>query len=267
MKVMTTAGNTASSLLRAIPLLFLLAGCSQSMDMGSDVLWTARFEGNNFLEWTSVAGGGYSPPSNLGSMTVSNERAHQGTYSANLTVYAPADTTQGNASFVRSGNLPMQAYYSAWYYLPRSVTVGVYWVIMKFRLRNVVDDPSTENELFDVNLKSLNDGGMSLRLYVHQGPVSGGDWPLQIVDPVVPVGDWFQIEAFYRVAADSSGRLTLWLDGKQILDRVGPTGPTPWVAWDVVSVAEVLSPETATIFIDDCAISNSRVGPTGSIGN
>jgi hypothetical protein len=39
------------------------------------------------------------------------------------------------------------------------------------------------------------------------------------------------------------------------------------VAWDVVSVAEVLSPETATIFIDDCAISNSRVGFTGSIGN
>jgi hypothetical protein len=160
----------------------------------------------------------------------------------------------------------MQAYYSAWYYLPRSVTVGVYWVIMKFRLRTVADDPTTDNELFDVNLKSLSDGGMSLRLYVHQG-VGGGDWPMNPLAPVVPVGTWFQLEAFYRVASDNSGRLTLWLDGKQIVDKIGPTGPTPWVAWDVVSVAEVLSPETATIFIDDCAISNTRVGPTGSIGN
>ena len=261
MNAMTTA------VLRAILLLVLLAGCGQSMDMGSDVLWTARFEGNNFLEWTSVAGGGYSPPTNLGSMTVSNEHAHLSTYSANLTIYAPADMTQGNASFVRSGNLPMQAYYSAWYYLPRSVTVGVYWVIMKFRLRTVVDDPTTDNELFDVNLKSLKDGGMSLRVYAHQG-TGGGDLPLSVPsDPVVPVGDWFQIEAFYRVASDNSGRLTLWLDGTQILDKSGPTGPTPWVAWDVVSVAEVLSPETATIFIDDCAISNSRVGFTGSLGN
>jgi len=267
MNAMTTVEKLHGPVFRTILFMISFAGCGQQMDMGSDVLWTARFEGDNFNEWTSVAGGNAGPPSTLSTMTVSNEHAHQGTYSANLTVYAPADTTQGNASFVRSGNLPMEAYYSAWYYLPRSVTVGVYWVIMKFRLRTVVDDPSTENELFDVNLKSMNDGGMSLRLYVHQGAVGGGDWPLDVVDPVIPVGDWFQLEAFYRVASDNSGRLTLWLDGKQILDKIGPTGPTPWVAWDVVSVAEVLSPETATIFIDDCAISNSRVGFTGSIGN
>jgi hypothetical protein len=252
--------------IRAALLLILLAGCGGQMDVGSDVLWTARFEGNSFDEWKTVAGGGFSPPSNLSTMAASNEHFHQGNYSAKLTIYAPADGTQGNASFVRSGNLPMQAYYSAWYYLPRSVTVGVYWVIMKFRLRTVVDDPSTENELFDVNLKSLSDGGMSLRLYAHQG-FGGGDWPMNPIDPVVPVNTWFQLEAFYRVAADNSGRLTLWLDGKQIVDKIGPTGPTPWAAWDVVSVAEVLSPETATIFIDDCAISNTRVGPTGSLGN
>ena len=266
MKTNATSGKSGSSVLRAVLSLILLAGCGQQMDVGSDVLWTARFEGNNFLEWTTVAGGGAGPPIAPSTMAVSSEHAHQGNYSANLTVFAPADTTQGNASFAREGNLPIAAYYSAWYYLPRSVTVGVYWVIMKFRLRNVVDDPSSEGELFDVNLKSLNDGGMSLRLYVHQG-FGGGDWPLDVVDPVVPVGDWFQLEAFYRVASDNSGRLTLWLDGKQILDKIGPTGPTPWAAWDVASVADVLSPETATLYVDDCAISRTRVGPTGSIGN
>jgi hypothetical protein len=266
MKINATLGKSGSCVLRAIPLVILYSGCGQQMDMGSDVLWTARYEGNNFLEWTTVPGGGAGPPSALSTMAVSSERWHQGNYSANLTVYAPADTTQGNASFAREGNLPVQAYYSAWYYLPRSVTVGVYWVIMKFRLRRVVDDPTSEDELFDVNLKSLNDGGMSLRLYVHQ-QFGGGDWPLDVPDPPVSVGDWFQLEAFYRVASDSSGRLTLWLDGKQILDKAGPTGPTPWVAWDVVSVAQVLNPETATIFIDDCAVSNTRVGISGQLGN
>jgi hypothetical protein len=251
-------------LLRAAWFLILVAGCGQEMDVGSDVLWTARFELDGLEEWTSVAGGSAAAVSNQSSLDVSNERAHQGTYSAKLTVYSPDDQNRGNASLVRSGSLPVQAYYSAWYYLPRSISVGTYWVIMKFRLRTVLDDASTEGELFDVNLKNLNGGEMSLRLYDHL--LNGGsDWPLDVPDPVVSVGAWFQIEAFYRAASDNSGRLTLWLDGRQILDASGPTGPTPWVAWDVVSVAESLSPSTATIYVDDCAISKVRVGPAGRI--
>jgi hypothetical protein len=258
-------GRSGGFMFRAVLVLVLLAGCGPQMDVGSDVLWTARFEGNSFEEWTAVPGGSAGPATAPSTMGVSSERAHQGNYSAKLTVYAPDMITPGNASFVRSGNLPVQAYYSAWYYLPLTVSVGNYWVIMKFRLRTVVDDPSTEAELYDVNLKNLPSGEMSLRLYVHQ-QFGGGDLPLDVPDPVVHVGTWFQIESFYRIAGDSSGHLTLWLDGQQILDTSGPTGPTPWVAWDVVSVAEVLNPDPATIFIDDCAVSNTRVGPSGLIG-
>jgi len=66
------------------------------------------------------------------------------------------------SSLVQNGGLPIQAYYSAWYYLPQSVTVGVYWVIMKFRA--ALGDPPTQGELFDVNLTSPSAGVMSLRL-------------------------------------------------------------------------------------------------------
>ena len=41
--------------------------------------------------------------------------------------------------------------------------------------------------------------------------------------------------------------------------------PTSWVAWDVVSVAVGLNPSSAVLYVDDCAVSRTRVGPDGII--
>ena len=61
--------------------------------------------------------------------------------------------------------------------------------------------------------------------------------PLDVASPVVPVGQWFQIEAFYRNAQDATGRLTFWLDGRQIVDIANqPMAPTPWVEWNACSI-------------------------------
>jgi hypothetical protein len=253
------ANLTSKRSLFVVTCLVLASGCGQELDVGSDILWTSRFEGGTFDEWTSVGGSDSASPGDV--IEISSEYAHQGKFAAKLTVTAPSDNSQGNgAGLARQGNLPVQAYYSAWYYLPSNVTVGIYWVIMKFRLRSVADDPATEDELFDVNLKNLPSGDMSLRLYDHRA----GDLPLAVADPQVPVGHWFQIEAFYRDDA-TAGQLTLWLSGNKILDWQGPTGPTPWVAWDVVSVGDSLNPATAILYVDDCAVSQSRVGFTGQI--
>ena len=238
----------------------LTPGCGRDLDVGSDVLWSSRFEGGNFAEWTSDAfvsrSESAAAPNTIG---VSSERAHQGTYAAKLTVSGTATNTQGiGASLVQNGSLPTQAYYSSWYYLPQSVTVGYYWVIMKFRA--ALGNPPTQAELFDVNFTSPSAGKMSLRVYDHRN----GDLPLSVPQPPdVPVNTWFQLEAFYRDANDSTGRFTLWLDGLQIVDLPGSTGLTPWVAWDVVSVGEALFPEPAILYVDDCAISRTRVGTTG----
>jgi hypothetical protein len=238
----------------------LASGCGQDLDVGSDVLWSSRFEGDSFAEWTPIPFGfgneGAVAPNTL---EVSSERAHQGTYSAKLTVSGTATNTQGiGASLVQNGGLPTQAYYSAWYYLPQSVTVGYYWVIMKFRAG--LGNPPAQGELFDVNFTSPSAGVMSLRVYDHRS----SDLPLSVRQPPdVPVNTWFQLEAFYRDASDSTGRFTLWLNGQQILDWQGATGLTSWVAWDVVSVGEDLFPEPAILYVDDCAISQTRVGPTG----
>jgi hypothetical protein len=235
------------------------AGCGSELDVGTDLVWTARFETGDFAEYMGVPGGSVSAvPTATSSVTVSNERAHTGSAAAQLTV----DTTGGqlqNVGLALSGGLPDEAYYSAWFYLPRSVTVGTYWVIFKLRMRTDAANSNT-SELFDINLDNLPTGEMTLRLFDHR---SGSDVPLEVAPPVVPVGDWFQIETFYRNTQDETGRLTLWVDGRETIDLHGPMAPTPWIAWDLSSIAVDLVPASATIHVDDCAVSRSRVGPTG----
>jgi hypothetical protein len=258
MRGTTMRGTT----LTTIAVLALAAGCGR-IDVGSDLLWTARFETADFSEWTTAPGGkteAYPMPPNM--IAVSSVNAHTGGYSAALTITAGPDGAQESAALARAGSLPGEAYYSAWYYLPRSVSVGTFWVLFKFRERTNADDSTTENERYDMDLATLPSGEMTLLLYDH---ATSANIPLDVTDPVVPVERWFQLEAFYRPANDDTGRLTYWLDGQQVVDIAGPTSPTTWAEWDACSIGENLTPETVTIYVDDCAISGSRVGPTGRL--
>ena len=67
------------------------------------------------------------------------------------------------------------------------------------------------DELFDLDLINLPTGEMSCSSTI----TAVGNVALDVTDPVVPVGQWFQIEAFYRNAQDARGRLTFWLDGRR----------------------------------------------------
>jgi hypothetical protein len=239
------------------------AGCGSRLDIGSNVLWTARHERGNFDEWIADAQGhaeAYPAPNTI---EVSEEHVHGGRYAAKLTIDATGGGVQQNSGLARLGILPTEAYYSAWYFLPRSITVGDFWVIFKFRQRRVVDDPNSAAELYDLDLVSLAGGEMSVALYDHR---IAADVPLGVPAPIVPVGAWFHVEAFYRNAPDQTGRVTYWLDGRMIVDVTGkPTGPNAWVEWDACNVGTNLTPSTAVVFIDDAAMSRTRVGPQGII--
>jgi hypothetical protein len=234
-------------------------GCGPELDVGSDLLFTARFEGNNFEEWTGVAGGNAQAFPAGNTIEVSTVRTHHGAFAAKLTINAGPDGVQQNAGLSLAGGLPVEAYYSAWYYLPTSVNVGTFWVIFKFQM----ESPATGNQLYDLDLINLPSGEMTLMLYDHR---IGGSVALDLKDQVVPVGQWFQIEAFYRNAQDATGRVIYWLDGRQIVDISGqPMAPTSWVEWDAVSVGVNLNPSLTVLYVDDCAVSRTRVGPAGII--
>jgi hypothetical protein len=241
-----------------------LSACGGNIEVGSHLLWTARFEGGTFDEWTTTPGGTAGASSATGRIEVAGEHAHAGRLAAKLVVDAPSGAGPQSAGLARRGDLPAEAYYSAWYYLPLSAKVGQYWVIFKFRLRAVADDPSSEGELFDVGLGNAN-GEMSLNVFDHRVPAVV---PLAVAGLVVPVGAWFQLEAYYRNASDSTGALTVWFDGQSVVDLQGiTTSPTSWVEWDVLNLGNELTPTGATLFVDDCAVSRRRVGPEGRIGD
>jgi hypothetical protein len=244
----------------ALLLALVGAGCEPRLDVGSDLLWTSRFEAANFDEWTGDGNGkaeAFPTPPNM--IEISNERVRRGANAAKLTIDAPSGAAQGNSALSRAGALPVEAYYSAWYYVPRTIDVSGFWVIFKFRQQ----DQATMDELFDLDLINLASGEMSLQLYDHRRQAT---IPLDAKDPVVPVSRWFQIEAFYRNAQDTTGRVTFWLDGQPILDVANQAmASTPWVEWSVTSIGETLNPGTAVVYVDDCAVSRSRVGPDGMI--
>jgi hypothetical protein len=241
----------------------ICGGCGPQVDIGSNVLWVAQFETGTVSEWTGVPGGNaVATPTPPNTIAVSTMYAHHGQYGAELTIDAGPDGTQENAGLIRKGNLPVEAYYSSWYYLPTTVTVGNYWIIFKLRLRTDANDPSTEDEFYDFELTNTASGEMTVRIFDHR---TNTDIPLEVPAPIVPVSYWFQVEAFYRNVNDASGQLVFWLNGQEIAKVSGPMAPTPWVEWDVVNVGEVLTPNTVVVAVDDCAVSLSRVGLTGII--
>jgi hypothetical protein len=43
--------------------------------------------------------------------------------------------------------------------------------------------------------------------------------------------------------------------------------PTPFVEWNACSIGADLTPSVAEIYVDDAAVSRSRVGPNGIIAD
>ena len=150
-------------------LLALAAGCGPRLDLGFGPALDELFEGNTFDEWTGDGDGNALafPEGGNNRVEISSERVRHGSYAAKLTVEAVPAASRGSAVLARGGEaLPVEGYYSAWYWLQRSVSVNVgrYWVIFKFRQRN----QDMVDELFDLDLINLDAGEMSLQLYDHR---------------------------------------------------------------------------------------------------
>jgi hypothetical protein len=131
---------------------------------------------------------------------------------------------------------------------------------MRFRARTDATNPDSVFDLYDIDLRSLASGEMILRVFDYG---LFDDAAMIESAPSVPVGRWFQVEAFYRNAPDATGRLAVWLDGRRVADLAKATGALGWVGWRVGDMGLDINPKTVTVYVDDCAISRVRVGPTG----
>ena len=90
---------------------------------------------------------------------------------------------------------------------------------------------------------------------------SGGRRYVQSVEDV-PVGRWTHTEAYLKQSADFSGEVTVWQDGVLLFDQKNVR--TKYRAgdnqWAVNNYSDGLTPNPATIYIDDASIAVERIG-------
>jgi hypothetical protein len=90
--------------------------------------------------------------------------------------------------------------------------------------------------------------------------------PLANPPAFVPVQAWFHIEVLYRDRTDLTGQVLVWLDDRLVYDLENRhTASTRDLVWSPCSVEENVTPSPKVIYVDDAAVSQTRVTPSGEL--
>lgn len=257
----------------AFPLLLLAASCSEPLQVGNDLLWTADTESGNLEQWTADGSGEILTPSTpamddvpdtarASSIEATREVAHRGNHAVKLVNPTGwREEAEGPELQHVLGALP-DAYYSAWYLLPEAQRVAPYLTIM--RLRSLGEDGTAVNGE-ELQLRSLPTGDYVLSVFNNNGGFLLE--PVANPAPLVQAGRWFHLEARYE--PQSAGRLRVWLDGELRYDLTGrPGSATPELVLGVCNVAQMSEGSAPVVlFVDDAAVSLSRVGTSGKLAS
>jgi hypothetical protein len=222
----------------------------------TSILWSADMETGDLSQWSLPdipggpnVGGGIFNSGNASA--IADGLAHSGHYSAKLSIETPSAPTSGTRLFrwKESQTYP-QLYYSAWYYFPRRYIPDgspSWWNVFQWKSRH----PAGNDPFFALNVGNRADGPMYFYLYNQNTKTSYGQTLV-----VIPEQRWVRLEAFYMCAGDSTGHVTFWQDGVQILDI--PNVQTRYsdgdCQWSLNNYSSSLRPSPATIYVDDAAI-------------
>jgi hypothetical protein len=237
-----------------------LLGCDP-IYAGSDVIWLATHESGDLSEWNEEnAGGSYLgvDTNAAGAVEASTEFAHSGAYSAKLTrASATEETGPGLFRDVRGQG---SAYYAAWFMIPQAYAAGSRWTIVKFRLRDTASSAAPAEGL-DLDLRNLPGGDYVLSVFDHDQEYL--QEPIAIPTPIVRAKSWFHLEAFYRSTGDKSGEVIVWLDGSEVYRLNDHPTSADGAYFSPCNVALELAPSPATLYVDDAAVSLTRISPAG----
>lgn len=229
----------------------------------SAVLWSADMETGDLSQWSLPdlpggpnSGGGVFN-SGISAATVDAViPAHSGMYSAKLFIEARGRSdlpTSGARVFRwREPQEHSELFYSVWYYFPRRYQPNgnpSWWNIFQWKSKHY--GASVSDPFFTLNVGNRPDGSMYLYLYDQKA--------MRTITQTlkdIPEARWFRVEAFYRCAADQSGRIDFWQDGTAILSIAG--AQTRYVdgdcEWSVNNYTDSLESGSAIIYVDDAAI-------------
>jgi len=249
-----------SALCSALALMSVLStACSPTLDLGSNLMWATNHESGELDDWYADGKGGLLLDKAHSTVEIADGPAHSGRYALELTDLAKSDTE--GPGIYRELQSPPDAYYSAWYYLPRLYQTNSQWTIQKFRSRSDTDAISHGH---DLNLRTLPGGQVVLYVFSHDAEYLQA--PLADPPAFVPVETWFHLEVFYRPRADETGSILVWLDDRLVydLDERRTTGSDD-VLWNPCNIGEDIQPAPPVLYLDDAAISLVRVTASGTL--
>lgn len=242
------------------------AGCNSHVhlgdlaDGGTKVLWSATFEAGDLSEWTSDGHGGVSMENVVAGPSVVAAPVHGGRFAGRVTTSPPLGMVSSNYLF-REAPSPPEAYYSAWFYVASDFTVGYWLSLIHFR-SSATGDGRNPYATWDMNMNTRpNDGALIPKLYNFVTQVNYDQAPPALA---FPVGRWVHLEVFLKKAADQTGRIALWMDDV-LLREVNniSSGSTSWVQWSIGVSSSDIDPVPGTVYVDDAAISLTRLGTAG----
>jgi hypothetical protein len=248
----------------------MASACSDPLQLGSDLLWSADQESGNLEPWTREGSGeALTPrtpdsedtpvvPGKDSAISVTTEAAHRGGHALKLVNPTGWEfDDQGPELFHALGELH-DAYYSAWFLLPEDYRLEPHLTLLRLRSRDFgAAEPFNGEEL---QLRSLSSGGYVLQVFNNNNGFLLE--PIANPAPFVHAGRWFQLEARYE--PQSSGRLRVWLDGGLVYDLSGRPGALgAEMVLGVCNVAQDAEPAPLILYVDDVAASLSRVSPSG----
>jgi hypothetical protein len=232
------------------------------------IVWQADFETRDLSQWNMGESRG-DPKADSGlcfrpNNGVTDEQAHSGSYSMKMVINTlfPAGCRQFRKPEPQSGE---SYYYSAWFYIPERVQVGVFWNLFQFKA-----NLNGKSGLFwKLDVRNNETGDMVI-VPVWDGPIAGpqaGDGVKRVpyfqTKTTMPVGEWFHLEVYLKQSEEFDGHIIVWQDGIELLnmDNVRTKWTGGYQSWSVNNYGRQLKPNPTTLYIDDVIVSMERVGP------
>jgi hypothetical protein len=240
-------------------------GCGDRLELGTDLIWTADQETGNLEQWTRDGQGEAREPrvpdtDEASSIEASSEAAHSGSYALKLVNPTGWDQDYDGPELFHVLGEQSDAYYSAWFLLPEEYRFDSQLTLVRLRSRDPGGSEPFNGE--ELQLRSLSSGGYVLQVFSNNNNFLRE--PIADPAPLVAAKRWFQLEA--RFEPQSARRLRVWLDGALVYDLTGrPEAGGSEIVLSVCNVAQTAQPAPVVVFVDDAAVSLSRVSPSGEL--
>jgi len=242
-------------------MLGLVSGCTDSLELGSNVLWSAEHEQGTLAEWTADEGGKSYVVGAESSVDLIVDPTARSDYVVRLRTTDDIEAEPG-AGLWRVLEQPEPAYYGAHFYLPQALPPSTSLTLLRFR-STIPEEVSDEFMGVDVSLRSTPTGEVLLSL-IHQRQAYLTS-ALPEPTPFVPLQRWFELEVRFHHALNATGLIRVWLDGRLVYDvsnRV--TAETERLYFTACNVPTLAAQASITLYLDDVVLSRSRITPLGS---